>query len=256
MNAYAPQPQQQQQQPPQQQQMFMTPNQQQVFQQQVPQQFVPQQQGGTPLGIHGSSFVPQQQTMMSQQSPQMGQQPFMTNMQPHQQQPVMGNMQQQPMQASYGAPSPANFQQQQTPSIPADILGLADKAASAVQALQASRSSAQVVNMPPQQMMPMQMQGQPMQMQGQPNSFSSYSNSAPSSQPPAFRRGRTTATMSELPVMVQYSVQVSAYVRSCAHCSDLMTIVLLTHSDAHETEFTSHRSRRRHIGRRHSRNDQ
>lgn len=119
-----------------------------------------------------------------------------------QQQPVMTSMQQQPMGGSYAAPSPATTfqtqQQHQAPTIPADILGLADKAASAVQALQASRSLAPVVNMsaPPQQMMPMQMQ--PMQM---PGSFSF------SSQPPS-RRGRTTANMSDLPVMVQYAVQV------------------------------------------------
>lgn len=199
MNAYAPQ--QQQQPPQQQQQMYMPPNQQQpqVFQQQVPQQFVPQQQqqGGTPLGVPGSSFVPQQQNMMSQQTPQMGQpQTFAPNMQPQQQQ-------QQPQQ-QFNTPAPASFQSTpSTTTIPADILGLANKAASAVQALQASRSLPPVVNMsaPPQQMMQVQpmMQGQP--MQGQP--FSSYS-----SQPPPIRRGRTTATMSELPVMVQYAVQV------------------------------------------------
>ena len=215
MNAYAPQ-----QHTTPQQQMFMTPNQQQVFQQQqIPQQFVPQQ-GGAPLGIPGSSFVPQQ-TMVPQQTPQMGQQSFMTSMPQHQQpqQPMMSTMQQQSGSVggtSFNTPSPANWQQtqSQTQSIPADILGLADKAASAVQALQASRSSGPIVNMStPAQMVPMmQMQGQqPMQ----PNTFSSYSNSVPSSQPPPYRRPRTTASMSELPIMVQYAVQVSNDCQKC-----------------------------------------
>ena len=120
----------------------------------------------------------------------------------------MANMHQQPFQGGI-APAPAAFQQS-TPSIPADILGLADKAASAVQALQASRSSAPGMNMssPPQMMAMQPMPGQA--FQGfPPNNFSSYSNPVASSQPPPFRRGRATATMGELPVMVQYAVQVS-----------------------------------------------
>ncbi len=213
MNAYTPQqvPQQQkQQQQPPQQQMYVAPNQQQqqMYQQQVPQQFVPQPQVGTQLGIPGSSFVPQQQGMMPQQSPQMGQN-YMTNMQPQQyQQGMMTNVHQQSLQGGM-APAPATFQQS-TPSIPADILGLADKAASAIQALQASRSSAPAMNVssPPQMMTMQSMSGQAIQGLP-PNNFSSYSNPVASSYPPPSRRGRTTATMSELPIMVQYAVQVS-----------------------------------------------
>jgi hypothetical protein len=204
MNAYAPQPHQQQQQQQQQQQMYMQPNQ--LFQQQQPppQHYIPQQ-GSVPLGIPGSSFVPQQ-TMGSQQPLQMGQ-PYVGTMQLQQQHPpLMGNQLQQSLvrpNVSYDAPAPGAWQSQSMPStntIPADILGLADKAASAVQLLQASRSLSQppVVNNMHHQM----------QMPNRPNSFSSYSNPVQSSQPPTSRRGRTTATMNELPVTVQYAVQV------------------------------------------------
>jgi hypothetical protein len=197
MNAYAPQPHQQQ-------QMYMQPNQ--LFQQQQPppQHYIPQQ-GTAPLGIPGSSFVPQQ-TMGPQQTLQMGQ-PYVGTMQMQQQQPpLIGNQLQQSLarpNVSYDAPAPGAWLSQSmssTNTIPADILGLADKAASAVQLLQASRSLSQppVVNNMNHQM----------QMPNRPNSFSSYSNPVQSSQPPTSRRGRTTATMNELPVTVQYAVQV------------------------------------------------
>jgi hypothetical protein len=203
VNAYAPQQQQQQQPPPppppQQQHMYMQPNQ--AFQQQPPPQLYVPQQGTAPLGIPGSSFVPQ-----------MGQ-PYVATMQQQQQQqqqpPLMGNQLQQSLApanvSSYNAPAPGTWQSQSIPStqtIPADILALADKASSAVQFLQASRSLSQpVVNNMPQVQMPTQL-----------NSFS-YSNPVASPQPPPSRRGRTTATMSELPVTVQYAVQVS--IRTC-----------------------------------------
>lgn len=198
MSAYAPP--QQQHQPPQQQHMYMQPNQ--AFQQQPPPQHYVPQQGTAPLGIPGSSFVPQQ-TMGLQQPPQMGQ-PYVATLQQQQQPPLMGNQLQQSLAAanvsSYGAPAPGTWQSQSMPStqtIPADILALADKASSAVQFLQASRSLSQpVVNNMPQMQIPTQL-----------NSFS-YSNPVPSSQPPPNRRGRTTATMNELPVTVQYAVQV------------------------------------------------
>jgi hypothetical protein len=119
----------------------------------------------------------------------------------------------------------------QSPAAAVDILALADKASSAVQALQNQNK----FQMPPHQMAqqqqpPQSPYGAPQQPYGQPQMnapppYQQPMNHQPYGQPPmqvppqnpnqggfgGQKRRRTTATIAELPITVQYAVQVSQY---------------------------------------------
>jgi hypothetical protein len=101
--------------------------------------------------------------------------------------------------------------------IPVDILGLADKAASAVQALQSQNKyhmSTPGGPMQQQQQQPGGPMGYPSAPYGQPQmsaphpypAGNPHQNAGPDAGKP---RRRTTAAVAELPVTVQYAVQVS-----------------------------------------------
>ena len=160
-----------------------------------------------------------------------------------QQQPQGMNQYQQPLpygQGSSGA-GPSMQQgswQQPPPSVPVDIMGLADKAASVIQALGSSQSS-NFNAMASQSFPPQQYQQQPPQqaysqygsggsmaqplnmMQQQPFAAQQYqpqsqqpsgaptSLNRPAQMVPSQGRRRTTAAITELPMTVQYAVQVS-----------------------------------------------
>jgi len=226
--------------PPQQQQFMQQQQQPNAFQQQQPSNsFV--SQGMQPIVPNPNIFQqPQQQqqymqTMMNQQQqqppPQYGQQ------QPLGSGPLMPN---QPNNLSYNAPpGPGGWQQQQQPAsqVPVDILGLADKAASAVQAL-ANQGRLPLQQSAPGQMppppsgypqhpqqpmlgsIPMPLQQQPGQQQYPlPPSYSGQQIAQQQQQPPRGpvytgnpaqqqHRRRTTANLPDLPPMVQLAVQV------------------------------------------------
>jgi hypothetical protein len=254
-----------------QQQQFFQPNQQQqqgmfLLQQDV--QLMPnspgmQQLGGPMMNQQHPQMMNQQQPqmmnqqhqpqMMNQQQPQMiggPHPPYMGNqpqpyMQQQQQQPPMinqqpqyGNMPQQGMNGNMGNPSMPNVYgqggwQQQQPQISVDILGLADKAASAVQALASQQNKMphqQQMMLPPsfmngtpqnygppmgnqvppyaprQQQMQQQQPGGQMQQPYRNDSAGRKDSAGPDSR----RSGRRTiATLPQLPSAVQYAVQVS-----------------------------------------------
>ena len=235
-------------------------------QQQQMQQYPPQQQQQIPP----SSYMPQpvQQQSYGQPSsypiantmqPQSGLSPNVTGMyqpqpngmmmgQPQNQQPFLGNpsSHQQPspmMNQSSSQFVPNHLSQTLQGSI--DILGLADKAASAIQALGANNklNQAQPGYPPQQHMPPQQQQGYPppyntgsgmnqasnMNMQqpprpGQPTFHQNQMYPPQQQHPPAFSgpnsmnqpppqqqqggRRRTTASLHELPMSVQYALQV------------------------------------------------
>lgn len=167
---------------------------------------------------------------------------------PNQQPPSYMNQQQQqpPQQQSYAnspfaspaAPVPNRYSQQpggppdrwgnqsgMPPASAVDILALADKASSAVQALQnqnkfAMRPAPGALSM--QQPSPSPYQGDPLQPYGQPAMSIPQSYPPPMNQPyhpqhqappqdygaGAQKRRRTTASIAELPITVQYAVQV------------------------------------------------
>jgi Heterogeneous nuclear ribonucleoprotein Q acidic domain len=247
----------QQQQPPYMQQQQPPPQQQPPYMQQAP-PFAGQQPSGYSQnpqpGMQSQAGGIYQQPQMGQQQPP---QTFNQNpMQPsymQQQQSLANTPMVNPQQSTYGpiggAPPPLQQQQgawQQEPLI--DILGLADKAASAIQALGGSQTTSGIQqqgyqqpggatfqqqpgyglpayqpnsNMAPQQTVPSQQQ-QPQQFlppyqqqrqQQQQQPPQQYgAGSLPNAQRPGndgAPRRRTTATISELPITVQYAVQVS-----------------------------------------------
>jgi hypothetical protein len=185
-----------------------------------------QQQQQTPYQPYGNQ---QQQPLPVAPpfQPQYQQQPSFGGNQPHQQQsygqapssfggmqqqhPFGGNSlqpvdtsQQQP--GSYNSNNPSWLQppSQQPYQLPVDIFNLADKAASAVQALNAGKSFGATAMMPPQQAMPYIPPGPtPFQTPFDAQPPQPNSNTGGPSQ-----RRRTTATLADLPVMVQYAVQV------------------------------------------------
>ena len=186
----------------------------------TPQQ--PQSYGGPP------SYPPQQQQMSDPNfyAQQQQHQPMMNQAYPPStQQPGM-MLPQQNSPGQYGAPSQppvgSGWQPQGAPAgLPVDILGLADKAASAVQALSSqSRMAPSNAGIPPQQSMqtPTYMVSQPYMggapPQHQPPSYppqqqppaGMYSN--PRSAPPMQHSNRNTAQLSELPTMVQFAIRV------------------------------------------------
>jgi hypothetical protein len=165
--------------------------------------------GSQPPPVYGSqqSYPGSQQPFMQQQQqpPLQYSQPPMMN----QQQPYMGEMpgqQQQQYQpppsgktASF-APAPGGWQQSQ----PLDIMGLADKAANAVQALAANQNNyVYPSQQPPQMANQLPPYGQAPPMGQMPPQQSSYGGKP---QQQSFRRS-TTATIDQLPLMVQYAVQ-------------------------------------------------
>jgi hypothetical protein len=203
-----------------------------------PQQGIQSNAGMFQPSIQPSMMGAQQQQYSSQQqynNPNLGnQQPHLSFMQ-QQQQPSSLSAQQVPMYAQGQMLQQVGWNQQQSsaPPISVDILGLADKAASAVQAFQQQRYPQQQA---PQQQMVMSQYGissmgstqpvssftpqQPQQyMQPQqPLSFrqdmsgqsvaTQNRGSAPISQYASGGRRRTTAKLSDLPPSVQYAIQV------------------------------------------------
>ena len=122
---------------------------------------------------------------------------------PPQRGPVPGSYPGAPYNPS--APVQRGWQQQQQQPLTVDILGLADKAAYAVQAL----ANQNHLGMPPANMMrppPGAYPGAPPNAYGQPPMNMPH---PPGAMPDSsLKHRRTTATMQELPVMVQYAVQV------------------------------------------------
>lgn len=190
----------------------------------------------------GNQMQPSMGNFQQQQNPAMMNAPSPQNqhLSYQQQQPMMGvqqqqQQQQQPLQGSYqggGPPNVGGWPQSQTP---VDILGLADKAASAVQALAAGQNKYQVappyapsapVNMsssslssygmpqqqPPPSVNPYGNQGSMnanqydlRQPSGPPQPPQNYQNQQPQNNQ---RRARTTAALEDLPINVQYAIQV------------------------------------------------
>jgi hypothetical protein len=218
------------------------------------QQFVPQVGGAPPSSAYGHSSqymsqrgqvmggppIQQQYTQHVVQPPYGAPQGGMGVPQHMRQPPVMGHQPAQsyvnPSPSSYNTPAPNRFSQpppqgpggwqnqgMQNPQAhhaPMDILGLADKAASAVQALQ-SQNQFQMPSRapmgqpgghaypgpaaPPGQYQMSAPQGYPSTVPQQ-----NYGQEQMQSQPqPTGTRRRTTASLAELPITVQYSVQVS-----------------------------------------------
>jgi hypothetical protein len=115
---------------------------------------------------------------------------------------------------------------QNPPQSPVDIMALADKASSAVQALQ-NQNKFQMLPHMAQQQLPPSPYGAPPQAYGQPQinapppyqpmnqPYGQPQHQIPAQQPNqglgGQKRRRTTASIAELPITVQYAVQVSQY---------------------------------------------
>jgi hypothetical protein len=196
--------------------------------------------------------------------PQMNQPPMGAHYQ--QQQPSNMMMTQQRHQQPYGQQQPYGLQQPQQQQLwqqpkqeaapPIDIFGLADKAASAIQAMGASQNMShqsfghlqqgfpppqqqqqQVFNAPPQygnSMPPQQQQQQQQQYQvqqpggfGQMPPMGGYIQQPPMQQSQGLIQGkrRTTATVHDLPAAVQFAVQVRALSFLLLFFSLLLTIL-------------------------------
>jgi hypothetical protein len=115
-------------------------------------------------------------------------------------------MQMPPQQTQMQLPAGWPQQPQNAPGTlpPTDILGLAEKAAAALQGVP-------MLSNPPQQQQPVMFQNQPQSSYGLPGmTTGSFQQQAPPpapSQPPR-SRGRSSAQLHELPITVQYAVQV------------------------------------------------
>lgn len=136
-----------------------------------------------------------------------------SQMQNHFSQQASGYMQQQtqpPPMNSFQQQQPAN-QQQQMPAGLMDILGIADKAASAVQALQQNQHGVRPPMQQPQPNVYSSAAGRPQggfQQSYGGGSGMPYQNQNSYGAPPPNKKRRTTATMQELSMNVQYVIQV------------------------------------------------
>jgi len=113
-------------------------------------------------------------------------------------QPVPNYQQPQPSAGQYGSTGPSWSQQPQQQAPPVDIMGLADKAASAIQSLQQQQQAPPPYGGPPQY--------------GQPSPYGQ--------QPPMNRH--STASMNELSPNVQYAIVVSVFLyRFCCFLTNI-----------------------------------
>lgn len=252
---------------PPQQQPYLHQQQQQPPYMQQQQPFV-QQTGYPPISQQG---MPSSNSNMFQQQQQpqnnmMGlqQQQFVGNQPPQQQYvpPMMNQLSPFVQDPMMNTPLGGWQRQQEAAQIPVDILGLADKAASAIQALGANKLNPMgqgyaapqqhlagppqqqqgyplygggnpmgqgqppIMGMQQQQYPPQQQQFPPQQQLVGPGAFNRNNNNLDQQQQETTRRRRTTSSLVELPITVQYAVQVRQCVTArCAAEAKIRALV-------------------------------